>query len=205
MNDLKRNLMHIMCYRGQLNSEGFCDLMSKILSNHPHISWELGEHPEERCCDVLSLSVKNNLPEMNLIKNKLSLPIKKDDWTIDVGIPPRSWELYFELSCGDKSLSYNIDGRAWMWLADFKDGSCKLKLYVPQINSINAGYIKDIVNIVLIGEIGELNMLTYIDKVIVSAVYTDDFRSMEEFKYEFIRQFPGAFYSRYLSEKEQQQ
>ncbi|MDE2422180.1 MAG: hypothetical protein KGO49_13490 [Gammaproteobacteria bacterium] len=120
MKELFKNLSHLMTHRKKVYTNGFVELMDRILSGIPNVGWELGHLPNDYGVDQLSLSVINNPLFIKQVEDSISFPIKGDDWVINLGIPPRDWELFFEINTEDGQI-VEVEGSEWSWVMTDKN------------------------------------------------------------------------------------
>lgn len=165
MNELLKNLSHLMNHREQAGTEGFSELMGQILGQWSDIGWELGPDPVAPDIFRLSLSLWD-VREMHMDPPLADqLPVKGEGWIIDAGIPPRDWEIYFEASMNGKDL--NIEGSEWFWaMADVDpdpdaDANEQVMITIApssQFETLTDDELEEIAGIIVTGELGEANV-----------------------------------------------
>jgi hypothetical protein len=204
MDELLRNLSHLMNHREQAGDEGFSELMAKILSHWPDAGWELGPDLADPGIDRLSLSV-DDMPELRTI---LSLPLQGDGWVIGLGIPPRDWEIYFEAKMNGKDL--HIEGSEWFWSivdvdpqpdADVDEQVMITIAPSSQFEKLTDDELGELAGIIVTGELGEWNVSRFVRWIDVSPTRRDseEWFPMESLRKKFVEKFPDCEYGGWLA------
>jgi hypothetical protein len=200
MKNLIRNISHLMNHRKKLDDDGFADLIQKILSEYPSVGWELGPSMSDSKIDLLSLSVKDAPDFLSEFKSS-SLAFESGvDWQVDIGIPPRDWELFFEATF--EGTSINVEGGNWVW-STAQDISFDELVVAPAdliSQPISETDLLDIGKILLVGELGEVNFMQHVKNFIVLRQPTKEIRwcAMSKLRPEFVNRHPECRYSQWL-------
>lgn len=200
MNEIKVNLSHLMDNRDRLSEEDFSQLFSEIMSSYPYIGWELGCTPTEPFSDVLSLTVVSDEKEFKHLYDILALPINGDDWDIVAGIPPRNWDLYFQLM--NEGEYIDVEASKWYWDANWKEDSVSLVIYVPEGELHKKNILKDAVDIAIVGELGELNIAKYVDDICIEHLTNNILKNkykMDKLKGVFAQNYNNCHYAKFLN------
>ncbi len=201
MIELEKNIRHLMINRDKLSSDSFNDLFGLIMSSFPDTGWELGPYPGNPAVDVLSLTSKQYLSFANEINGYLSLPIIEDDWVVVLGRPPRDWQLYFRL-IGENNVRYEFEGKNWFWKPIWTVKKLDLEIFVPENNLYNSGVLGEAIDILLVGELGDLNVAQYVGKVTYSGIKKNVLNNalkMSELRREFVKHFDDCHYSEFIA------
>ena len=193
INELVLNLSHLMRHRMNLDDEAFAALMEKILLPFPEIQWERGPAFDDDAVDQLSIST-GELYDDHQFSN--FFPIREDDWRIDVGIPPKHWDMYFEMNLSGELIA--IEGRRWYWRADFHSTeSTLIHVAIPheEASALTEGGYRDAVEILIIGEIGEVNLRKYLQVISIKRlpkIDKDRWSPLPTLKKWFANRYPSA-------------
>jgi hypothetical protein len=200
MEDLVKNLSHLMKHRKMLHAEAFQEIIEKILVDHSALGWELGQSLADPTMDVLYLSVKN-APQY-LAEHQAGSFIFEDasDWKIEVGVAPKDWEMFAELNFGD--FLFNLDGHEWSWANAVQSNFNELLLFSKQPFSSPASreVSGEISEFLLIGELGELNFVEKIRKLTIlhERIHNVTWRHMSTLRSEFVNSYPECHYAEWL-------
>lgn len=159
MDEIVVNLAHLMRYRDRVDGAGFADLMGKILAVRQDIGWELGPDLLDPAIDRLSLSIPESPGGAH---EAWALPQRGEGWVIDAGIPPRDWDMFFQIDIDGHAVA--VEGGAWCWRAEVAHGRCALELGIPPggLPPLDAGRLRELAGVLLRGELGEKNASRYI-------------------------------------------
>ncbi|MBQ5948655.1 hypothetical protein [Massilia sp. ST3] len=201
MQELLRNLAHLMNYRKQVPAEGFTDLMGKILAGLPGLGWELGPALSDADIDLLSLSVMHAPALLDDEDFTAGFPLRGEGWIVDLGVPPRDWDIYFKASFGGKALE--IEGREWAWTMSGQEGPVRLSLAVPpaQGDGLDAAALQELAEIIVVGELGERNVLRHVAAIEVLGATPAGgvLEPMAHLRARFAERFPDCAYAAWLS------
>jgi hypothetical protein len=197
MEELFKNLSHLMNYRKQIPAEGFTELINKILSGLPGIGWELGPDPIEPELDRLSLSVKHAPELLDNAAFAAGFPLHGDGWIADLGVPPREWEMFFRAKLNGKT--YEIEGREWFWQMLEEGEAVRLVFAAPSatFGDLGKAELNEFAEIIATGELGELNvlrLLASVETVLIDAP-GEPWQAMDRLRKQFVKRFPSCAYS----------
>jgi|CXWL01.1.fsa_nt_gi hypothetical protein len=203
MNDVSRNLVHLMNHVEQVSEEGVRDLITSILQSHPGVGWELGPHPTEGERTVLSLSCKADQRALSELASKIGLPVHTQRWSIVAGTPPRAWDRYFEI-VDEQGSSQPVDANEWAWRLHKLTDKAEIELVFPASLSHVQRQASDVALVGLIGELGEANVSEFITLRGVTFSGSPTSGDIEEFgdlKQRFVDWFPLCHYADFLRSK----
>ena len=201
MNTVLENLSHLMNHRKKLDSDGFNDLINKILCDYPSIGWELGHSLENPNITVLCLSAKNAEKFIEIFEASSSDLKIGNDWKIQIGLLPKDWDLFFEAKVENRL--FEIEGKRWVW--SYGEGARFDKLLLAPASAfpttVSNQDIREIGEIILVGELGEINYLTYVKHFSVLAPPTqfEGWYEMNKLRIEFIKLNPTCHDANWLS------
>jgi hypothetical protein len=155
----------------------------------------MGPDPAIDQTTVLSLSLFNDSSVIEKLRTDLGLPICGEDWRVQVGIPPRMWEMYFEYTSAD-GRDYRIEGKNWKWELNRIGDSANITL-CPDVTIEDADKF-DIGRILLSGELGEKNLKDFVDTISVGNQSSDGAQPMRALKREFAQLFPKCSYREFF-------
>ena len=193
---VKRDLIHLMKNRRKLSGDQFRDVLHKILGRSD-LAWELGPDPLDEQHDVLSLSLMSNREYVCEIAVGLELPFKGENWSIQVGIPPRGWEKYFEFTASD-GCKIAIEGEKWHF--NIVKNNLRAKIYLSPESSFPCAYFSSIARILIVGELGEQNVEKLIsDIVCVEYSPVISLKPLIKLRSDFVNLFPFCSYNSMFS------
>jgi hypothetical protein len=199
VDELVVNLTHLMNHKDKIPEEGFIELMGKILGINPSLGWELGLSPENVDIDVLSISTGDDDNEFYEIRDMDIFPIYGGGWQIVLGVPPRNWEMFFFIS-SDANEEFEIDASNWLYAATWTNNYVDIEISGPRQDLIDNGIIDDALRVVLNGEIGELNLRTFIRSFKIFDGHIDErFKSIKSLRNDFSSHFDNCFYRTFLA------
>lgn len=204
MDELLRNLAHLMKHRTQIDRTAFAELMGQILDSWPGVAWEFGPDPSAPHIDRLSLSVDEGAKVSSKRMIAAQLPLIGDGWTIALGIPPRDWEMYFEATLNGHELG--IEGATWRWRMADAGSQIALILAAPdQLNSLTDNDLGELAGIIVNGELGESNCLTHVKSIATRSMKQDaqQWHPMDQLRNTFVEKFPGCEYGAWLAASRQ--
>lgn len=201
MNSVLENLSHLMIHRKKLDSNGFNDLITKILNVYPNMGWELGHSLENPEIDVLYLSTRNATDFMRIFEASPANLKIGFDWQIQTGLLPKDWQLFFEANFDGEV--FEIEGKEWVWSIGENTNFDQL-VFAPSTafpKTFSNQNLAEIGEIILIGELGEINYLTYIKdfSVLVSPNQIQGWQEMKKLRFEFVKLNPTCFNADWLS------
>jgi hypothetical protein len=173
------------------------------------MGWELG--PDLVNPDVyrLSLSLWDVLQLRTDPPLAEQLPVKGDGWLIDLGIPPRDWEMYFEAKMNGKDLA--IEGREWFWsIADVDvdvdpeaDVDAQVMITIAPsspFETLTDEEPEEFAGMIVTGELGEANVARLVRWIDVSATRQgpEEWFPMERLRKKFMEKFPDCEYGAWL-------
>ena len=201
MEEITKNLSHLMNYRKQVATEGFVELINKILAQLPGLGWQLGSDLADSELDRLSLSVAHVPQLLNDAAFVACFPIHGDGWVIDLGVPPREWEIYFKATLDGKV--YEVEGQEWFWKMAQEKNMVRLLFAAPpeKFACLDKEVLKEFGEVIATGELGELNVMRFFASV--GAMLTEgpgeDWLPMETLRTRFVERFPSCEYAAWLS------
>lgn len=199
LNEVIKNLKHLMLHREKIGSDGFKDLVGKIISVYPSLGWELGPSPEDDSVDILSLTAGGDRDILFDLQDSNLFPIDTDEWKIVVGIPPRNWERYFFISTGDGS-EREVDASKWRYQAFWSDDSVRMRLDADVDGCVDNDLMDEIIRIVLFGELGELNTALFLELLDQDSDKSiGDWKSLGELRKDFSAHISRCHYKKFLS------
>jgi hypothetical protein len=210
MDELLRNLSHLMHHREQAGLEGFPELMGQILGPWADMGWELGPDLVAPGIDRLSLSLWDVLELRIDPPLAVQLPVNGEGWTIGLGIPPRDWEIYFEATMNGQDLQ--IEGREWFWAIADVDPSPEVEAGVDnqvmitiapssQFETLTDDELEELAGIIVTGELGEANVARLVRWIDVSPVRqrSEEWFPVESLRKKFVEKFPDCEYGAWLA------
>ncbi len=201
MEEIIQNLSHLMNYRKQVPTEGFVELINKILAGLPGLGWQLGSAPADPELDQLSLSVAHAPQLLNDAAFVACFPIHGDGWVIDLGVPPREWEIYFKATLDGKV--YEVEGQEWFWKMAEERNVIRLLFAAPpeKFASLGKEVLKEFGEVIATGELGELNVMRFLASVEVMLMDGpgEGWMPVETLRPKFVERFPSCEYAAWLA------
>lgn len=201
MDEIIENLSHLMNHRKQVPTEGFVELINKILADLPGLGWQLGPAPDNPEFDRLSLSVAHAPRFLDDAAFTARFPIHGDGWVIDLGVPPREWDVYFRANLDGKMRE--VEGREWFWKMVQDEKVVRLLFAAPlgKFADLNREVLKEFGEVMATGELGELNVMRFFASVEVTLMEKggEEWMPVETLRATFAERFPSCEYAARLS------
>ncbi|QNQ08269.1 hypothetical protein [Sphingomonas alpina] len=175
--------------------DGIDEILSEIFLDDA-ITWEIGPDPINDEITVLALGCHGDLILLDIMEKDLNLPMDGQGWKIVAGIPPKSWEGYFEM-IGSDGLVLQIEGWDWQWsIAELNKDKASITIFYPEEYKIGAADIENAGEIILFGSIGEVNTSRHISVDHYLPISEGvNHNSMSTLREEFSKWFPDAPFS----------
>jgi hypothetical protein len=190
------DLRHLMDNLDALPSEGIQEILTEILQGNEFIGWEIGPDPIDYAVTVLALSCHGDKGLLKDLEKDIDFPVVGDCWRIVVGVPPKSWQGYFEIE-KDNGDVIPVEGWSWKWREVERDcNGLTVQVLFPPSPILDKDDIKRAGEVLLFGTIGEVNVanLLSVDGYFVIDKNCMDCRSVKHLREEFARGFPEAPY-----------
>lgn len=198
--NLLRDLEHLLNHRNQVPEEGFVALMGKILAPLPSVGWEYGPDVLDPAIDRLSLSFRHAPADVAAHPAFAKLPRSGDGWIIDKGIPPRDWEIAFQAVINGKVR--DVEGSTWCWSMGNAGSAVELVIGVPrgQFRDASPETLSEMAEVIAMGELGELNLSKFVKSIdVVHMEYlTVHWPTMLSLRKTFVEKFPSSHYADWL-------
>ena len=196
MNDLRRKKLIDLMGNWKSSSESEIRCLVNEILGHDYFAWEFGPDPMDDDISVLSISLERSAGEVTQLASDLGLPIQGNGWRVQVGMPPRDWDRYFEYE-GRSGISYRIEGSHWLYeLIPEDNDKVRVELF-PDI-AIEPKDGDEISRILLIGEIGERNLAEKICNVSIGNSRKPGTKAIENLRSEFAELYPDCAYREFL-------
>lgn len=153
-----RDFFHIIKFLHVIDRSKLQNAMQDIFASVPDIGYEIGVFPggENLSYIALSIPVENEWREE--VGRRILAAETSPGWRVELGIPPRDWEMYFEIYDDESQEWVSIDGRQWCYKFVRSGSTNTLELCNATGEAYGQRIFDDIAKILLVGEIGERNI-----------------------------------------------
>lgn len=169
------------------------DFLDEIAISLGSGTWEIGPDIFDPNKWFFSLSGARNLSEVNSFRTHLSELPMVEGWVFYPALPPKNWNIFFIY----ESL-LEIDGCNWRYCITTNDKRIELEMRPPK-DTLEINLLQ-VSKILVVGEIGEENLLKYIDNISISKNACCD-REFSGFAENFSLRFPDLYYSNVIKRK----
>lgn len=191
MSKLVDSLAQLMNERGDLSTDALVDRASRIMDRHGKgRGWEYGPDFERQDIDAFAIAINWDLAQKQRLDRAHALPREGQGWRIVSGLLPRDADQFVIFGAKE------IDASCWGFVLEPESGFLAVQtLDIPERQRLQ------IVENVVLAEIGEVNAARFITEVEATGGLLPDALPFSNFAKTFAESFPDCAYRRLLQTK----